>query len=83
MAAKKGSAKAKSETAKRKAREKARAYRERMRAKGLRPVQFWLPDTRSPEFAKRAHQASLAVANSPHATEDQDFVDALSEDLFE
>ena len=39
---------------KRKSREKARTYRERMRAKGLRPVQLWLPDTRSPEFARRA-----------------------------
>jgi len=27
-------------------------YRERMRAAGLRPVQFWVPDTRSPEFVK-------------------------------
>ena len=26
-------------------------YRERMRAAGLRPIQLWVPDTRSPEFA--------------------------------
>jgi hypothetical protein len=25
--------------------------RERMRAAGLRPVQFWVPDTRAPQFA--------------------------------
>lgn len=31
-------------------REKVRAYRERMRAKGLRLVQMWIPDTRTPEF---------------------------------
>ena len=67
----------------RKSREKARAYRERMRAKGLRPIQLWVPDTRAPEFAAEAHRQSLAVANSPFAKEDQDFVDAMSEDLFE
>ncbi len=30
---------------------KVARHRERMRAAGLRPVQFWVPDTRSPEFA--------------------------------
>lgn len=29
---------------------KVARHRERMRAAGLRPVQFWVPDTRSPEF---------------------------------
>ena len=45
--------------------ERVAAYRKRMRAKGLRLVQMWLPDTRTPEFAKQAHRASLAIANSP------------------
>jgi Protein of unknown function (DUF3018) len=54
-----------------------------MRAKGLRPLQLWVPDTRSPEFAAEAHRQSRAVANSPYAKEDQDFVDGLAEDLFE
>jgi hypothetical protein len=69
--------------AKHKSREKARAYRERMRAKGLRPIQLWVTDTRSPEFAAEAHRQSRMVAESPYAKEDQDFVDAMSEDLFE
>ena len=30
---------------------KVARHRELMRAAGLRPVQFWVPDTRSPEFA--------------------------------
>ncbi len=30
---------------------KTNRHRERMRAAGLRPVQFWVPDTRAPEFA--------------------------------
>lgn len=60
-------------------RNKVRAYRERLRARGLRPVQIWLPDVRSPEFQAEAHRQSLAVAKSPHAVDDQAFVDAISE----
>ncbi|MYK89884.1 MAG: DUF3018 family protein, partial [Acidobacteria bacterium] len=43
-------------------REKARAYRERMRAGGFRPVQFWVPDTRTAAFRAEAHRQSGAVA---------------------
>src|SRR5215210_6669333 len=58
-------------------REKVSAHRKRMRAKGLRLVQMWLPDTRSPEFAEQAHRASLAIANSPTEAEDQAFIDSV------
>lgn len=68
-----------SEAAKKSSRDKVRAYRERLRRQGLRPIQIWVPDVRSPEFAKEAHRQSLAVAKSPHAKEDQDFIDAISD----
>jgi hypothetical protein len=58
-------------------REKVRAYRKRMRAKGLRLVQMWLPDTSSPEFTRQAHLDSLAIANSPTEQEDQAFIDSV------
>ncbi len=57
------------------------AFEARMRAHGLRKVVFWLPDTSTPEFAERARRESLAVANSPHAKEDQEFVDSISAPL--
>jgi hypothetical protein len=60
-------------------REKVRAYRERLRSQGLRPIQIWVPDVRSPEFKEQAHQQSVAVATSPHAEDDQAFIDAVSE----
>jgi hypothetical protein len=60
-------------------REKVQAHRQRLRKKGLRPVQIWVPDVRSRAFASEAHRQSLAVARSPHAAEDQAFVDAISE----
>ena len=59
-------------------RDKVRAYRERMRAQGLRPIQIWVPDTRSATFRDEAHRQSLAVAASAHAHEDQAFIDAVS-----
>ena len=59
-------------------RDKVRAHRARLRKKGLRPIQIWVPDVRSKAFAREAHRQSLAVANSPQAKNDQDFVDAIS-----
>ena len=49
------------------------------RQQGLRPIQIWVPDMRSPAFVTEAHRQSVAVANSPHAKEDQDFIDAVSD----
>lgn len=60
-------------------RDKVRQHRERLRAQGLRPIQIWVPDTRTAQFTEAAHRQSLAVAKSSHAAEDQAFIDALSE----
>ena len=59
--------------------EKVRTHRQRLRQQGLRPIQIWVPDVRSPAFKAEAHRQSLAVANSPHAKRDQDFVNAVSD----
>lgn len=40
------------------------AYRHRRRAQGLRLVQRWVPDTRSPEFLAEIRAQSLAAAAS-------------------
>jgi hypothetical protein len=61
-------------------RDRVRSHRERLRAQGLRPIQIWVPDVRSPAFAREAHRQSAAVAASKHATSDQAFIDAVSED---
>ena len=59
--------------------EKVRAHRARLRRRGLRPVQIWVPDTRSRTFAREAHRQSLLVASDALAQDEQDFIDALSE----
>lgn len=60
--------------------EKVKAHRDRLRAQGLRPIQIWVPDVRSPEFAAEARRQSLVASQSPYAAEDQAFVDAISAD---
>lgn len=61
-------------------RKRVREHRRRLRAQGLRPVQIWVPDVRSPEFEREAHRQSAAVAASRHAQDDQAFIDAISLD---
>ncbi len=58
---------------------KVREHRARLRALGLRPVQIWVPDVRSPAFMAEAHRQSAAVAASAHEAEDQAFIDAVTD----
>ena len=60
-------------------RDKVRAYRARLRRQGLRPIQIWVPDVRSPDFRAEAHRQSLAVAKSAWESEDQGFIDSVSD----
>jgi hypothetical protein len=48
-------------------------------ARGLRPIQVWVPDTGTAAVRSEAHSQSLVVAESARAREDQDFIDAISE----
>lgn len=59
--------------------EKVRAHRARLRAQGLRPVQFWVPDVTTAAFKAEARRQSLAIAQSDHETDDQAFIDSISE----
>ena len=60
-------------------RRKVNAHRERLRERGMRPVQFWVPDVRSPQFADEARRQALAARDSAWAASDQTFVDAISD----
>ncbi|MDO5633803.1 MAG: antitoxin MazE family protein [Micrococcus sp.] len=64
-------------------RERVEAHRAKLRAQGLRPVQIWVPDVRSAGFADEAHQQALRVAQAAQASDDMDFVEAVSEDWSE
>ena len=55
-------------------------YRQRMRAAGLRPVQIWVPDTRSPRFAEKCRRQARAVAaHDPAGDEIMRFVASVYE----
>jgi hypothetical protein len=58
---------------------KVREHRQRLRDQGLRPIQIWVPDVRSPAFRSDAHRQSAAIAASTLAPEDQSFVDAVAD----
>jgi hypothetical protein len=58
---------------------KVQEHRARLREQGLRPIQIWVPDVRSPAFRAAAHRQALAVAASACASEDQAFIDAVSD----
>lgn len=49
------------------------------RREKLRRVTVWIPDVNAPGFREEARRQSLLVANSKHAREDQDFIDAISD----
>ncbi|MFM7345003.1 MAG: antitoxin MazE family protein [Tagaea sp.] len=71
---------AKSKLARLKAnRARVRAFRAKQRAKGLRLVQFWVPDVRSPEFIAEARRQALLVANSRQEKDDLDFIERISD----
>lgn len=60
-------------------RDKVRSHRARMRAKGMKLVQFWVPDTSSPAFKAEARRQSRLIAQSPYEADDQAFIDSISE----
>lgn len=60
-------------------RDRGRGQRESLRQQGLRPIQVWVPDVRSPEFRAEARRQSLLVTESSRERDDQDFVDSTSD----
>jgi hypothetical protein len=60
-------------------RDKVRNHRARMRAKGMKLVQFWVPDVTSAEFKAEARRQSRLIALSPQDADDQAFIDSISE----
>jgi hypothetical protein len=53
--------------------EKTAKYRDRLRAQGLRPIQIWVPDTRSKSLAEEVRRQSLRVSKR----DDSDPMDEL------
>ncbi|NDY56802.1 antitoxin MazE family protein [Desulfovibrio sulfodismutans] len=54
---------------------KMRQYRARMKEKGLRAVQIWVPDVRSPDIAEALRRQSLLASSAPDEREMLDFLE--------
>ena len=57
---------------------KVRLHRERLRRQGLRPIQIWVPDLRSPELQAEARRQARIIARSDSEADDQAFIDSIS-----
>lgn len=57
---------------------RASEYRRRMRERGYRPVQVWVPDVRSAQFAAEARREALALAEADQNSDDMQFVEQIS-----
>jgi hypothetical protein len=50
-----------------------------MRSLGLRPIQIWVPDTRSPQFAAECRRQSLLIAEHAGEQAIMDFIEAAQD----
>ena len=56
------------------ANERMRGYRVRQRAAGLRLIQLWVPDTRSPKFVAECRRQSRLLHGDPAEAEALEFI---------
>jgi hypothetical protein len=54
-------------------------HRQSLRAAGLRPIQIWVPDVRSKNFAVQARRQSLAIARSAQEQDDLAFIESMAD----
>jgi hypothetical protein len=74
---------AKKKTKPKTGRERAAAYRVRMQKSGMRLVQHWVPDVRSPEFRARVNAQLRKLAQSAQEKDDQAFIDSLVAEVWQ
>jgi hypothetical protein len=59
--------------------ERVRKHREQLRAEGLKPVQIWIPDTRSESFRRKCEQESLSLAADPLEADTLAWIDEVAD----
>jgi hypothetical protein len=50
-------------------------HRASLKAQGMRPVQLWVPDTRSAQFATECRRQSALLLADPHERETLDWIE--------
>ena len=61
-------------------RERVARYREQMRAKGLRPIEVWVPDTSRPGFAEEVRRQAEIISQSDRREDIMGWIEAVSAD---
>jgi len=61
------------------AKERMSARRKRLRAQGLRPVQFWVPDLRNPKVRADLRRQGRLLAKHPENDEIDAWIEAVSD----
>jgi ERCC4-related helicase len=54
--------------------QRVQRHRAQLRAQGMRPVQLWLPDTRSADFAAECRRQSALLSADPQERETLDWI---------
>jgi hypothetical protein len=59
--------------------DRVRKHRDSLRELGLKPLQIWIPDTRSESFRQQCERESLLVASDPHEAEILDWIGKVAD----
>ena len=66
--------------------ERVRRHRENLRARGLRPIQLWVPDVNAPQFVAELSRQARATSESDLVADEygliDDFIEAITADLW-
>lgn len=54
-------------------------HRAQLKAQGMRPVQLWVPDTRSADFAAECRRQSALLAADSHERETLDWIEHVAD----
>jgi hypothetical protein len=54
-------------------------HRANLRAQGMRPVQIWVPDTHSAQFAAECRRQSALIAADPHEREMIEWIEQVAD----
>ena len=54
-------------------------HRANLKSQGMRPVQLWVPDTRSAQFAAECRRQSALAAADPHECETLDWIEQVAD----
>jgi hypothetical protein len=58
--------------------DRVRRHRDALRQRGLRPIQIWVPDTRTAGFAAEARRQSLAINEAGAQDCDMEWLEDVS-----